>query len=260
MSGDRVLAPGPFHADQLRSKDPYELSSGHPVLCLPTGARGARTNLTGAAVLDSDPAVYEAGVDAGFAPEPGTLRAPDVSVGNVPDAPGWITGVPPLAVEYADLGQDEQTLADKIADLLAHGTRHVWVVRLSGPRRVEIHEPGAAPRVVGADGVLSAPGVLQNPVPVAALFDRDAAHSATLRNLLQRRGYESLEDVLAEGRREGAERGKVEAVLSVLEARGLALTDAQRDLISSCRDAATLERWLRGAVTASSVEDLLRDR
>ncbi|MCC6648921.1 MAG: hypothetical protein IT374_25570, partial [Polyangiaceae bacterium] len=52
MSGDRVLAPGPFHADQLRSKDPYELSSGHPVLCLPTGARGARTNLTGAAVLD----------------------------------------------------------------------------------------------------------------------------------------------------------------------------------------------------------------
>ena len=45
----------------------------------------------------------------------------------------------------------------------------------------------------------------------------------------------------------------------MLEARGLALTDAQRDLISSCRDPATLERWLRGAVTAPSVADLLRD-
>ncbi|MFO0626449.1 MAG: hypothetical protein U0325_12620 [Polyangiales bacterium] len=41
-------------------------------------------------------------------------------------------------------------------------------------------------RVVAAGEELDAPGVLQNRVPVVALFDRDAALVA-LRNLLQRR-------------------------------------------------------------------------
>ena len=44
--------------------------------------------------------------------EPGTLHAPDVAVGNVADEPGWVTGkAPPLAVEYADTGQDEAELS-----------------------------------------------------------------------------------------------------------------------------------------------------
>jgi len=40
--------------------------------------------------------------------------------------PGWVKGVPLLALEYVDSGQDEAALADKIADLLAAGTRMVW--------------------------------------------------------------------------------------------------------------------------------------
>jgi hypothetical protein len=43
------------------------------------------------------------------------------------------------------------------------------------------------------------PGVLRNPVPVEALYDRRAAHRVTLRNLLQRQGYENLDAVRAEG-------------------------------------------------------------
>ena len=39
-AGYRVLAPGPFRADQIREGDPYELSNGHPLLCVPTGRRG----------------------------------------------------------------------------------------------------------------------------------------------------------------------------------------------------------------------------
>jgi hypothetical protein len=41
-----------------------------------------------------------------------------------------------------------------------------------------------------AGELLEAPGVLRNPVPVQALYDADAANAATLRNLLQRAGYE----------------------------------------------------------------------
>jgi Uma2 family endonuclease len=205
---------GPFKAEYLRSGDPYELSNGHAIQCLPTGGRGSRANLLGGTVLDSDPAVDEAGVDTGFSPQPGTLRAPDVAVGKVPNVPGWVQGVPSLALEYADSGQDETALAEKIADLLEAGTGMVWVVRLSGPRCVEVYRPRQAVQLYLPGQLLEAPGILKNPVPVEALYDRDAAHEITLRNLLQRRGYSSLEAVHAageaQGRVEGEAKGRVE--------------------------------------------------
>ena len=144
----QLQGTGPFRADQLKSGDPYELSNGHPIERLPVGGRGSWANLVGAAVLESDPDVESAGIDTGFALTPGTLRAPDVAVGNVTDAPGWVTGAaPPLAVEYTDTGHDEAELAAKITDLLSAGTRLLWVVRLVGPRRVEVHTPGAPMRL-----------------------------------------------------------------------------------------------------------------
>jgi hypothetical protein len=158
--------------------------------------------VSGAEVLDTDPAVTEAGIDAGFTTGEGNLRAPDVAVGNVPDQPGWIPGVPPLALEYAGSGQDEKKLQEKIADLLKGGTRWVWVVRLVGARRVEVYSAGEAVRLFGPGEELQAPGILQNAVPVEALFDRRVAHEATLRNLLQRKGYESLEAVREETARQ----------------------------------------------------------
>ena len=89
---------GPFRPEQLQSGDPYELSDGHPIECLPTGGPGSRANLIGGLALATDPAVESAGVDTGYAADAYTLRAPDLAVGNVPDAPGWVAGAPPLAV------------------------------------------------------------------------------------------------------------------------------------------------------------------
>ena len=88
---------GPFRAEQLRSGDPYELLKGHPILCLPTGGTGAGPNGLGVSVVGWAPAVKEAGVDTGYSPEPGMLRAPDVAIGNVPNKPGWVAGAPDLA-------------------------------------------------------------------------------------------------------------------------------------------------------------------
>jgi Uma2 family endonuclease len=256
---------GPFRADQLRSGDPYELSQGHAVLCLPTGGRGSRANLLGGQVLETDPDVESAGVDTGFAPTPDTLRAPDVAVGNVPATPGWVRGAPPLALEYVDTGQDEGDLAVKIRELLASGTRYVWVVRLAGPRRVEVHEPGQAVRIVPAGEPLTAAGVLRNPVPVDALYDRGAAHQATLRNLLQRRGYESIEAIHAQGEAEGQARGKLEgerqalrdAIREVLWSRGLTTDEAVDAALARCTSPQTLRAWLRrAAIVAHSAEIL----
>ena len=45
-------------------------------------------------------------------------------------------------------------------------------------------------------------------------------------------------------------------MLDVLDTRGLAITDAQRDRIVNCDDLKTLSRWIRRAVTVASVDEL----
>jgi len=207
---------GPFRAEHLRPGDPYELDDGHPIECLPSGGRHANASLSGGLALETDPDVEAAGFDAGFTPDEHNLRAPDIAVGNVPDEPGWVSGAPPLAVEYADTGQDEQDLQKKIRTLLGAGTRYVWVVRLTGVRRVEVYEPQAPHRLAYPGEQLEAPGILANPVPVEALYDPDAARESALRNLLQRRGYADLDAVREEGKEEGWETGQLALVLRQL--------------------------------------------
>ncbi len=267
---------GPFRADQLYPGDPYELSNGHPIQCLPTGSRGGRATNVGGGVLASDPAVEEVGVDVGFSPSPEMLRAPDLSVGEMPDQPGWVQGVPTLAVEYADTGQDEAELQIKIQELFAAGTRFIWVVRLIGPRRVEVHQPGQKMRIANPGEQLVAPGVLANPVPVEALYDRQAANRVIFRNLLQREGYESLDEVRAEGeaqgraegeaqgRSEGAALGRAEgeieglrkAIVAVLAGRGVALDDDLRNALAATHAPLVLESALRQAAVGSPAEIL----
>ncbi len=255
---------GPFRADQLRDGDRYELSAGHPLYCAPAGPVHATGNLRGGAVLDSDPDVEWAGIDAGFSPEPGMLRAPDVAVGPQPAVGrGWIASVPPLALEYVASGQDEVDLQTKIAELIGHGTRLVWVARLTGPRRVEVYAAGQPMRVAVPGEDLLAPGILRNPVPVDALFDRAAGDRATLRNLLQRSGYADLEAVRTEGRTEGLAEGRADglaqAVLNLLAGRGIPVDEDTRARVGACRDPGQLDRWLLAAATAERADGIFSD-
>lgn len=262
-SGNR----GPFYAQQIRSGDPYELSHGHAIYCAPTGGGGSVANGLGFSAVGWDPAVKEAGVDTGYAPRPQMLRAPNVAIGNVPNKAGWVAGVPGLAIEYADIGQDEASLDEKIADLIGAGTRFLWVVRLSGPRRVEVYEPGKKMRTVQPGQHLTAPGVLKNPVLVEALYDRDEAERATLTNLLQRRGYEDLGAVLARGREEGRDEGRYEgrvegraaSVIAVLEARGIRISKTASRHVMQCSDVVQLDRWIRQAATVTESAALFEE-
>ena len=264
----RIPYCGPFTADQIKDGDRYELSNGHAMYCAPAGDRHARHNTSGALVLDSDPDVEWSGVDAGFTLKPNTVRAPDISVAPPPAEEGkWIPGVPPLAVEYADKGQNEIDLKIKIKELLAAGTRYVWVVHLVGPQRVEVHVKDGPNRLLSATDLLEAPGILRNPVPVYALFDRKEAHRVTLRNLLQREGYENLEAVLWEGVQRGKAEGKVEgelaasikALLSTLAIRGIPVDAETRARIRDCHDAKQLDAWFAKAVVADRLEDVFRE-
>nr|VFK44999.1 MAG: Putative restriction endonuclease [Candidatus Kentron sp. TC]VFK59332.1 MAG: Putative restriction endonuclease [Candidatus Kentron sp. TC] len=263
LSHEPLHAPsnGSFTADQIRDGDRYELSEGHRIYRAPAGERHAQHNATGASLLDSDPAVEWSGVDAGFSPNANTMRAPDVSVSPPPPGKrGWIPGAPLLAVEYADKGQNEADLRIKIKELLAAGTRFVWVVRLTGPQRVEVHAKGVRMRHYSASDSLEAPGILRNPVPVQALFDRRAAHRATLRNLLQREGYEDLDAVRwegkTEGRIEGSLKARIEALFNILAARGLEPNAETRARIRDCHDPERLDGWLRKAAVANGSDEI----
>ena len=61
---------------------------------------------------------------------------------------------------------------------------------------------------------------------------------------------------LAEGQAKGKVAGKAEAVLAVLDARGLAPTPEQRARVVSCQDVGQLDRWLRLAATAAHAADV----
>jgi hypothetical protein len=58
----------------------------------------------------------------------------------------------------------------------------------------------------------------------------------------------------AKGKAEGRSEGEARAICAVLEARGLAVSDAIRQRIASCRDLATLDRWLVRAATVATAD------
>jgi Uma2 family endonuclease len=219
----------PTRVDQAREGDRYELSEGEAIYCAPATPRHGRPHTTGALPLSTDPAVNDIGTDVGHALGEHTLRAPDLSVGDFGEAEGsWATKAPPLALEYAAQGQDEADLQLKIRQLLEAGTRLVWVVRLVGPRRVEVYEKGRPVRTKLPGERLEAPGVLKSRPLVEVLYDREASFEQTLLNLLERKGYANLDAVLAEGERKGEAKGLRAAVLDACEFLGIAPTEAQR--------------------------------
>ncbi|WP_343242209.1 hypothetical protein [Streptomyces sp. SID9727] len=59
-------------------------------------------------------------------------------------------------------------------------------------------------------------------------------------------------------RDEGRAEGRAEGLLLVLGVRGVALTDADREKITTCTDPQLLHRWLQRAATASSAEEVFR--
>ena len=67
---------------------------------------------------------------------------------------------------------------------------------------------------------------------------------------------ESQRQSFNRGRAEGRAEYAANAVISVLQARDLSLSDGQRSRIESCTDLELLDRWIRRAATVSSTDEL----
>jgi hypothetical protein len=61
------------------------------------------------------------------------------------------------------------------------------------------------------------------------------------------------------GRKEGKTEGRGEAILDFLEARGLDVSEAERDRITSCTDPRRLKKWTKRAATAEKTADLFAE-
>ena len=71
---------------------------------------------------------------------------------------------------------------------------------------------------------------------------------------------ELYRSIFGKGEARGKAEGKAEAVLAVLAARGIAVSDLLRDRVLHCTDVATLDVWIRRAATASTASAVVRAR
>jgi hypothetical protein len=74
-----------------------------------------------------------------------------------------------------------------------------------------------------------------------------------LEALMAIKGYEYQSDFAKKHQAEG----RATALLAFLQARGLAVTDAQREQVLACTDLGMLDGWIARAAVASSVDDVL---
>jgi hypothetical protein len=68
-----------------------------------------------------------------------------------------------------------------------------------------------------------------------------------------------LREVQAKGKADGKAEGKRDALMRVLEVRGLQPTQVQVQRVQACVDIATLDTWFTRAITASSASEVFGD-
>ncbi|WP_329251355.1 hypothetical protein OG417_06910 [Actinoallomurus sp. NBC_01490] len=67
---------------------------------------------------------------------------------------------------------------------------------------------------------------------------------------------EFYSDTFRNAEAKGEAKGEAKAVVMVLQARGLTLTETQKERINGCHDQTQLETWIARAATAESVGEL----
>ena len=123
-------------------------------------------------------------------------------------------------------------------------------------------DPGAAKRAFAILGALrqldEERSRLYHDLVMAALSD---AARKTLEAIVNSGTYEYQSEFarkyVAQGKAEGEAKGKAEALLMILDTRGLSVSKDQREHLLSCTDLGELERFLRRAISAVSVEEVL---
>ncbi|MEE8586647.1 MAG: hypothetical protein V3T83_17535 [Acidobacteriota bacterium] len=167
-----------------------------------------------------------------------------------------------LAFEVVSEQQSEKVVTAKAPTMLRRGVRRVFALFL---KKGELREwqPGEDARrggrwvLLDPDSSIADPA-LSRPVPIRAVLD--AAHSdEAVAEALLARGIPALRRNRAEAIAEGEAKGKADAILTVLEKRGLAPDADARSRLRSCKDLTALDHWLERALAVGSLADIFTE-
>jgi hypothetical protein len=168
-----------------------------------------------------------------------------------------------IAFEVVDK-QSPSIVTRKASRMIRRGVRRVFAVFVKKGRVKEWSAATGKWVTLHPTARIDDP-ILAEPIQVSAVLDAAEADNAVARGLIKKQNPEILrilQQRADEGKAEGRAEGKIEAqrqaVLNVLEARGLEVSADVRDAVTSCYDSAVLDRWLRAAATLDDADDLLR--
>lgn len=109
---------------------------------------------------------------------------------------------------------------------------------------------------VALQAVASFPGDERATWEEVILAGLNEAARKALEAWMNLQGYPEKSRFYQLGEAAGEVKADVKAVLTILSARGLPVSDAARARIVACTDPAALERWIARAVTVATVDEL----
>jgi hypothetical protein len=167
--------------------------------------------------------------------------------------------------------QNERLVGDKAPRMQRRGVRRIFAIFIKKKQRVcEWSAESQSWQLLDPASQIE-DRCLVKPLAVAALLDAAAADKAVAEALLAQGNpvlvereaaarHAGVVQGAAQGEAEGKAKGllqrSAEAILAVLEARGIAVSAAERQKIRRCRDLERLDRWLRRAALASSAGEV----
>jgi hypothetical protein len=189
----------------------------------------------------SDTCIYKDGID----PETGTRFLEEIAF--------------EIAAE-----QSERDAREKAVQMHRRGVRRIFAVFVKGNKRVCEWDPETQSwRTLDADARIEDP-CLVAPLSVGALLDAAAADNSVVKALdakdnpeIRRLEATAKSEGEAIGEAKGEAKGKAEAILKVLQKRGIPVSEAHRQEIVGCHDLNRLDEWLDRAVEAPSIAEVM---
>jgi Uma2 family endonuclease len=240
----------------------FEMLDGELVYVPPSDPPHAERHLQLCALIEAHTdADFEAAVDLLTRTSRADDQAPDVSI--YPKARHPVTGRRQLEQITFEV-VSTQSLSDageKAGKLVGRGVRRVFAIDVERSRALEWSA------VLGTWGLLDARGAITDPalavpLPIETLI-RDAKADDAVQRALAAKRNPVLEEIRAQTRAEGwakgIGRGKAEAIVAMLDARGIPPDRHERGQILEEQDPARLERWIVRAIACTSVAELLAE-
>ncbi len=160
-----------------------------------------------------------------------------------------------IAFEVVDK-QHPRVVTHKAPRLIRRGVRRVFAVFVKTGRVKEWAVENSDWVTLHPSAVIEDP-ILVEPIQVEAVLDAAAADDTVVRALAKKNNPE-IARIRQKERLEGQTEAQRQAILVVLAARGLDISESLREAILACADSDVLDSWVQAAATVDEADRILR--